>query len=171
MELDPVEVELAGSGRVVTGLGLRRREAFAVAGSNAEGKSTFLHAVVAGADDHVAGDGRELLVSVNGIARAEANEQGLVGADVSLFFRSLPPGLSGEPRAAYGWGSGSLVMAHKIQAALRAAVPLLILDEDRAATNLLVPGCLQSAEVTPLSALLATRREALGRWACSSPRT
>jgi len=53
-------------------------------------------------------------------------------------------------------------MAQKIQAALRATVPLLILDEDRSATNLLVPGCLQSGEVTPLSTLLATRREALG---------
>ncbi|HOI12663.1 MAG TPA: ABC-ATPase domain-containing protein [Methanoculleus sp.] len=168
-ELDPVEVELAGSGRVVTGLGLRRREAFAVAGSNAEGKSTFLHAVIAGEDDHAAGDGRELLVSVDGVARAEANEQGLVGADVSLFFASLPPGLSGDPRAAYGWGSGSLVMAQKIQAVLRAAAPLLILDEDRSATNLLVPGCLQSGEVTPLSTLLATRREAFGETSMQLP--
>ncbi|MDK2915755.1 MAG: hypothetical protein PWR25_312 [Euryarchaeota archaeon] len=164
-ELDPVEVELAGSGRIVTGLGLRRREVFAVAGSNAEGKSTFLHAVVAGEDDHAAGDGRELLVSVNGVTRAEVNEQELVGADVSLFFGSLPPGLTGSPRVAYGWGSGSLVMAQKIQAALRAASPLLLLDEDRSAMNLLVPGCLQSGEVTPLSTLLATRREALGETA------
>lgn len=161
-ELDPVEVELAGSGRVVTGLGLRRREVFAVAGSNAEGKSTFLHAIIAGQDDHAAGDGREDLVSVNGIARAEAGERYLAGADVSLFFRSLPPGIGGEPRAAFGQGSGSLVMAHEIRTALSAAAPLLILDEDRAATNLLVPGCLQSGEVTPLSTLLATRREALG---------
>jgi hypothetical protein len=46
-------------------------------------------------------------------------------------------------------------MAHKIQAALRAAAPLLILDEDRSATNLLVPGCLQSGEVTPLDILIA----------------
>jgi predicted ABC-class ATPase len=163
--LDPVEVELAGSGRVVTGLGLRRREAFAVAGSNAEGKSTFLHAVVAGQDDHAAGDGRELLVSVEGVARAEAGERDLAGADVSLFFKSLPPGLSGTPRAAFGRGSGSLVMAEEFQAAVRAAAPLLILDEDRSATNLLVPGCLQSGEVTPLSTLLATRREALGETA------
>lgn len=161
-ELDPIEVELEGSGRVVTGLGLRRREVFAVVGSNAEGKSTLLQAIVAGQDDHAAGDGRELLISVNGVVGAEANEQELVGADVSLFFRSLPPGLSGDPRAAYGRGSGSLVMAEKIQAALRAAAPLLIIDEDRAATNLLVPGCLQSGEVTPLSTLLATRRQAVG---------
>ncbi|WP_342770799.1 MULTISPECIES: P-loop domain-containing protein [unclassified Methanoculleus] len=164
-ELDPVEVEVAGSGRTITGLGLRRREAFAVAGSNAEGKSTFLHAVIAGQDDHAAGDGREFLVSVDGVTRAEAGERYLAGADVSLFFHSLPPGVSGGPRAATGQGSGSLVMAHEIQTALRAASPLLILDEDRAATNLLVPGCLQSGEVTPLSTLLAVRREAFGETA------
>lgn len=161
-ELDPVEVELAGSGRVVTGLALRRREVFAVAGSNAEGKSTFLHALIAGEDDHAAGDGRELLVSVDGIARAEVGERYLAGADVGLFFRSLPPGMAGSPRSASGQGSGSLVMAQEIQAALSAAVPLLLLDEDRSATNLLVPGCLQSGDVTPLSTLLAVRREALG---------
>jgi len=161
-ELDPVEVELAGSGRVVTGLGIRRGEVFAVAGSNAEGKSTLLHAVIAGQDDHAAGDGRELLVSVNGVARADAGERGLSGADVSLFFSRLPPGVGGEPRAAFGQGSGSLVMAHEIQTALRTAAPLLILDEDRAATNLLVPGCLQGDGVTPLATLLATRREVFG---------
>jgi len=162
LELDPVEVELAGSGRVVTGLGLQRREVFAVAGSNAEGKSTFLHAVIAGQDDHAAGDGRELLVSLGGIAQAEAGERHLDRADVSLFFGRLPPGIDGHPGAASGQGSGSLVMAHEIQTALSAGVPILILDEDRSATNLLVPGCLQSGEVTPLSTLLATRREALG---------
>ena len=164
-ELDPVEVELAGSGRTVTGLGVRRREVFAVAGSNAEGKSTFLHALIAGEDDHAAGDGREGLVSVNGIARAEAGERYLAGADVSLFFSRLPPGFSGNPEAATGQGSGSLVMAHEIRTALFAAVPLLILDEDRSATNLLVPGCLQGDGVMPLATLLATRREALGETA------
>jgi len=164
-ELDPIEVELAGSGRVVTGLGVRRGEVFAIAGSNAEGKSTLLHAVVAGQDDHAAGDGREFLVSVNGVTRAEAGERGLAGADVSLFFSRLPPGVGGEPGAAFGQGSGSLVMAHEIQTALRTAAPLLILDEDRAATNLLVPGCLQDDGVTPLSTLLATRREVFGETA------
>ncbi|NLA39673.1 MAG: hypothetical protein GX882_09950 [Methanomicrobiales archaeon] len=161
-ELDPVEVELAGSGRTVTGLSIRRGEAFAIAGSNAEGKSTLLHAVIAGQDDHAAGDGRDLLVSVNGVVRADASERGLFGADVSLFFSRLPPGVGGDPRAAFGQGSGSLVMAHEIQTALRVGSPLIILDEDRAATNLLVPGCLQGDEVTPLATLLATRREAFG---------
>ncbi|MCC7564939.1 MAG: hypothetical protein KO206_01490 [Methanomicrobiaceae archaeon] len=164
-ELDPIEVEVQGSGRIVTGLGLRRREIFAITGSNAQGKSTLLEGVVAGQDDHAAGDGREYLVSVRGIARAEAGGRYLAGADVSLFFRSLPPGLAGEPEYIYGQGSGSLVMAHEIQTALRKGAPLLIFDEDRAATNLLIPSCLHTGEVTPLSTLVATRREAFGETA------
>lgn len=160
--LDPIEIELPGSSKIVTGLGIQRGEAFAIAGSNAEGKSTLLHAVIAGQDDHAVGDGRELLVSVNGVARADASERGLYGADVSLFFSRLPPGVGGDPKVAFGQGSGSLVMAHEIQTALRVGAPILILDEDRAATNLLVPGCLQGDEVTPLATLLATRREVFG---------
>ena len=105
-ELDPVEVELAGSGRVVTGLGIRRREVFAVAGSNAEGKSTLLHAVIAGRDDHAAGDGRELLVSDNGVAGL-VRATDLSGADVSLFFSRLPPGV-GRTRAPSARGAGRL---------------------------------------------------------------
>jgi len=31
---------------------------FAVAGSNAQGKITFLEGIIAGMDDHAAGDGR-----------------------------------------------------------------------------------------------------------------
>ncbi len=161
-DLKPIEIEVAGTGEVITGLGIRRREVFAVAASNAEGKSTFLHAVSAGVDDHAAGDGREYLVSVPGIAGAEASERDLAGADVSLFFKSLPPGIGGTPRAVYGRGSGSVVMAHEFQTAVRKQAPLLIFDEDRSATNLLVPGCLQSGEVTPLATLLADRRDLLG---------
>jgi predicted ABC-class ATPase len=41
-ELDPTELELLASNRTVTGLGIRKREVFAIAGSNAQGKTTFL---------------------------------------------------------------------------------------------------------------------------------
>ena len=105
--------------------------------------------------------GWRLLVSVNGVAgrmRASGDSSGRMSASSSLGSRPA----SGDPRAAFGQGSGSLVMAHEIQTALRIGSPLIIIDEDRAATNLLVPGCLQGDEVTPLATLLATRREVLG---------
>ncbi|HJX55321.1 MAG TPA: P-loop domain-containing protein [Methanoregula sp.] len=164
-ELAPLELELAASNRTVTGLGIRKREVFAVAGSNAQGKSTFLDGIIAGVDDHAAGDGRELVVTVRGLCTAEAATCQLAGADVSMFFSALPPGMEGTARAAYGMGSGSMTMAHQVQAAVVRGAPLLIIDEDRAAPNLLVRSCLQTGEITPLSEILARDRGKMGETA------
>jgi hypothetical protein len=161
-ELSPVEYELPASGRVVTGLGIRQREVFAVAGSNAQGKTTFLEAVLAGVDNHARGDGRECIVTVRGIRTAEAMNCELAGADVSMFFSGLPPGIDGTVNAAYGMGSGSMTMASLVQTAIAGSAPLLIIDEDRAAPNLLVNSCLQTEEITPLARILATDRDRMG---------
>jgi len=161
-ELLPVEIELPASRRIVTGLGIRRREVLAVAGSNAQGKTTFLEGIIAGMDDHAAGDGRELIVTVRGVQVAEATGGELAGADVSMFFSALPPGMEGTVRAAYGAGSGSMTMAAMVQDAVSRKAPLLIIDEDRAAANLLARSCLQGDEVTPLSEILMHDRIRMG---------
>ena len=150
------------SNRTVTGLGIKRREVFAVAGSNAQGKTTFLEGIIAGMDDHAAGDGRELVVTVNGLCTAEAVNCEPAGADVSMFFSALPPGMDGTARAACGMGSGLMTMACQVQGAVVRGAPLLIIDEDRAAPNLLVRSCLQTGEVTPLSEILAHDRGKIG---------
>jgi uncharacterized protein len=142
--LIPLELELAASNRTVIGLGIRQREVFAVAGSNAQGKTTFLEGIIAGMDDHAAGDGRELVVTVTGLRTAEATPGRLAAADVSMFFSALPPGMDGTPQAASGMGSGSMTMACQVQEAIARGAPLLIIDEDRAAPNLLVRSCLQT---------------------------
>jgi len=161
-ELQPVELELPASNGMVTGLGIRAREVFAVAGSNAQGKTTFLEGVIAGMDDHANGDGREHVVTVRGVRSAEAMNCGLSGADVSMFFSALPPGVSGTVTAAHGRGSGSMTMAQQVGDAVRSHAPLLIIDEDRAAPNLLVRSCLQTEEITPLSEILAHDRGRMG---------
>ncbi|MBP2146420.1 putative ABC-class ATPase [Methanofollis sp. W23] len=160
--LEPVEVELPASGRVVTGLGIRRREALVISGSNAQGKTTLIQAIRAGEDDHAPGDGRELAVTVRGARTAEAGGLDLHGADVSLFFHRLPPGMTGTTKAAFGQGSGSMTMAMQFAAAIREEAPLIVVDEDRAAANLLVASCLQEEDVTPLARILAGDREVLG---------
>jgi len=165
-EIGPIEVELPASGRRVTGLGIRQREVLAIAGSNAQGKTTLMNAIRAGEDDHAEGDGREPVVTVRGARVAETGGQYLSGADVSLFFRSLPPGMSGTPKAAFGQGSGSMTMAVQVAAAVREGAPLLLIDEDRAAANLLVRSTLQEEDVTPLSEILTERPEALRSTAC-----
>jgi len=164
-ELGPVEIELPASHTIITGLGIKQREVFAVAGSNAQGKTTFLEGIVAGQDDHAAGDGRELIVTVRGVCGAEATGCELAGADVSMFFSALPPGMEGTVKAAYGAGSGSMTMAAEIQDAVARSAPLLIIDEDRAAANLLAKSCLQGDEVTPLAEILAGNRGKLKKTA------
>jgi uncharacterized protein len=160
--LEPVELELPASNRAVTGLGIRKREVFAVAGSNAQGKTTFLEGILAGMDDHAPHDGRELVVTVRGACSAGSTTMGLAGADISMFFSALPPGVSGTVKGAFGTGSGSMTMASQVQDAVTRRAPLLIIDEDRAAPNLLVKSCLQKEEVTPLSEILAHHRERMG---------
>ncbi len=164
-ELQPLELDLAASNQRITGLGIRKREVFAVAGSNAQGKTTFLEGIIAGMDDHAAGDGRESVVTVHGLCTAEATNCLLAGADVSMFFSALPPGMEGTAQAAYGMGSGSMTMASMVQRAVVQGAPLLIVDEDRAAPNLLVRSCLQTGEVTPLSEILAGDRGKMGETA------
>ena len=161
-ELDPVEIELPASNRMVTGLGIRKREVLAITGSNAQGKTTFLEGILAGMDDHAPHDGRELAVTVRSTCIAESTNMGLAGADISMFFHSLPPGVSGTIHAVHGMGSGSMTMASRVQNAVARHAPLLIIDEDRAAPNLLVKSCLQKEEITPLSEILSREREKMG---------
>jgi len=161
-ELEPVEIALPASNRTVTGLGIRKKEILAVAGSNAQGKSTFLEGILAGMDDHAPRDGREDVVTVKGARIAESSGIGLAGADISMFFHALPPGVSGTVRSVHGIGSGSMSMAHQVQNAVTCHAPLLIIDEDRAAPNLLVKSCLQDGNITPLCEILARNRDRMG---------
>jgi uncharacterized protein len=165
VELGPVELELPASNRSVTGLGIRKREVLAIAGSNAQGKTTFLEGILAGMDDHAPHDGRELVVTARGACSAESTNMGLAGADISMFFHALPPGVSGTIHSVHGMGSGSMTMAQQIQSAVAHHAPLLIIDEDRAAPNLLVKSCLQKEEITPLSEILGRQREKMGETA------
>ena len=157
----PIEVDLPCSNETITGLGIRRGEILAITGSNAEGKTTFLEGILAGEDDHAPGDGREHLVTVPGTTTAEAGAEEMRGDDISLFFSKLPPGVDGPPKQVFGKGSGSMVMAAKIQRAIRRKCPILLLDEDRCSSNLLVPCSTHDGGVIPFSTIIAQDRDRL----------
>lgn len=161
-ELMPVEMELMASGGVVSGLGIRKKEIFAVTGSNAEGKSTFLQTVRSGFDDHLRGDGRCFVVTKTNLMSAESAEEDISGSDISLFFKNLPPGISGTPKCVTGRGSGSMGMAAMFSKALLKKSSIIIIDEDKSATNLLIPNCMQSEDVVPLSVICKDNRQKLG---------
>jgi len=161
-ELSPVEVMLAGSNQTVSGLGIKRGEIFAITGSNAEGKSTLLNAIQAGVDDHAPGDGREVLVTVPGGFSPDASGIELKGADLRPFFGGIPPGMSGSPDSVCGQGSGSASMAYRISDALRREAPYIVIDEDRAAQNLMVPCYMSHSKIRSLAFLLAEDRTVFG---------
>ena len=99
----------------------------------------MLQAILSGVDDHAPGDGREGLVTKPGGSLIDVTNIELKGADLSPFFSSIPPGMSGSSVSASGQGSGSASMAHRFNEALRKECLYCIIDEDRAAQNLVVP--------------------------------
>ncbi len=130
-----LRVELEARGRLYTGMGVPRGFTV-VTGHVFHGKTTLLEAIAAGVYNHVPGDGRELVVSVRSLAWVEAEDGRLVkNRDISPLVHRLP---RGDPaRFTTSDASGATSMAASIVEALEAGAELLLVDEDRAATNLL----------------------------------
>ncbi|WP_432534976.1 P-loop domain-containing protein [Kineococcus arenarius] len=131
-----VAVELPHRG-TVTGMGVPEGVTVVV-GGGFHGKSTLLAALVAGVHDHVPGDGRELVVTVADAAAVRAEDgRAVTRVDVGAFVTGLPGGL--DPRDfTTADASGSTSQAAAVVEAVEAGSRLLLVDEDTAATNLMV---------------------------------
>ncbi|PRY12131.1 ABC-ATPase domain-containing protein [Kineococcus rhizosphaerae] len=131
-----VEVDLPHAGRV-PGMGLPTGVSVVV-GGGFHGKSTLLRALEAGVHDHVPGDGRELVVTDPGAAAIRAEDgRAVTRVDVGAFVSGLPGGL--DPRDfSTADASGSTSQAAATLEALEAGARVLLVDEDTAATNLMV---------------------------------
>ncbi|MDA0841141.1 MAG: ABC-ATPase domain-containing protein [Planctomycetota bacterium] len=130
-----LEFELPGLG-IVKGLGIPQGVTV-VTGGPYHGKSTLLSAIEEGIKNHIPGDGRELLVSDPCAIRTEAEEGRIIQqVDLSPFLHNLPSHVDlFQFNSEYA--SGSTSQAANIIEALNAGVRLLLIDEDRAATNLM----------------------------------
>ncbi|MCD6340584.1 MAG: ABC-ATPase domain-containing protein, partial [Desulfurococcales archaeon] len=130
-----VTIELP-SGKVVEGMALPEGLTV-VTGGGYHGKTTLLEALQEGIYDHIAGDGREYVVSRKYTALVKAEDGRIVShVDISSFISRLP---SGEDTADYVSldASGSTSMAASISEAIEAGAEVLLIDEDTSATNLL----------------------------------
>ncbi|NYI07259.1 ABC-ATPase domain-containing protein [Allostreptomyces psammosilenae] len=131
-----VEVELPNRGRVA-GMGLPEGVTLVV-GGGFHGKSTLLRALERGVYDHVPGDGRELVVSLPRTAKVRAEDGRRVeGVDVSAFVDHLPTGADTRTFRTDN-ASGSTSQAAALVEAVEAGARLLLIDEDTAATNLMI---------------------------------
>lgn len=135
---DPLRVEFTCPNRgVVTGMGIPSGITLIVGGGY-HGKSTLLKAIELGVYNQIPDDGRELVVTNPAAVKIRAEDgRSVVGVDISPFVNQLPQGRStthfSTPNA-----SGSTSQATNIIEALEAGVQVLLVDEDTAATNLMI---------------------------------
>lgn len=123
-------------GTVLEGLGIPKGLTVLV-GPAFHGKTTLLEAIGQGVFDHIPGDGRENCVSPAGTAFPCVEEDRAVRSlDLSYFLRSLPGGKSPKKFATTS-ASGATSQAASLLETLSAGTPLLLLDEDASAANLL----------------------------------
>lgn len=155
-----VTVELPHAGPV-TGMGIPEGVNLVV-GGGFHGKSTLLRALETGIWDHVPGDGRELVVSRSETVKLRAEDGRRVErVDVHAFVDHLPDG-SDTADFSTGNASGSTSQAASLCEAVEVGARVLLIDEDTAATNLMIRDArmqtLVAKDREPLTPLVDTIR-------------
>ena len=126
------EIEVAG----IKGMGIKCGVAV-ITGGGYSGKSTVLNAVSAGIYNHVEGDGRELCLTDDTAVTITAEDGRAVSAvNISPFIKWIP---GGDPLLfSTTHASGSTSQGANIMEAVSLGAKLLLIDEDRSATNFMI---------------------------------
>ena len=125
------------SGRTVTGMGIPEGLTVIVGGGY-HGKSTLLRALERGIYPHVAGDGREWVISRADVASVRAEDgRPITGDDISPFITNLPTGADTRHFTTTN-ASGSTSQAANVVEAHAAGASTLLIDEDTSATNFMI---------------------------------
>ena len=131
-----VSLDLPHRGRV-TGMGIRKGITLIVGGGY-HGKSTLLKALELGVYDHIAGDGREYVITDDTAMKIRAEDgRSIRKTDISMFINDLPNG-----KDTVGFctedASGSTYQAANVVESIEAGASLLLIDEDTSATNFMI---------------------------------
>ena len=109
-----------------------------IVGGGYHGKSTLLNAMQRGVYAHVPGDGRELVALVPDAMKVRAEDgRSVTSVDVSAFINDLPGGAETTSFSTEN-ASGSTSQAASIVEAVELGCPVLLVDEDTSATNLMI---------------------------------
>lgn len=126
------EIEVFG----VKGMGIRRGVTV-ITGGGYSGKSTLLDAISAGIYDHALGDGRELCITDDtAVSIAAEDGRSIKSLNISPFIKWLPGG--DTTKFSTDHASGSTSQAANIMEAISYGSKLLLIDEDRSATNFMI---------------------------------
>lgn len=156
-----VEIELPYRGKIC-GMGIPKGITLVVGGGY-HGKSTLLKALEQGIYQHIAGDGREYVVTADTAVKIRAEDGRAVShVDISPFINNLP---NGKDTAGFSTedASGSTSQAANVTEAVQAGAEVLLIDEDTCATNFMVRDALMqevvSGEHEPITPFTLQARE------------
>lgn len=124
----------------VSGMGIKRGVTV-ITGGGYSGKSTLLDAISAGIYSHCAGDGRELVISdPSAVGIAAEDGRSVKKLNISPFIKELPTGDTSCDTSCFSTAhaSGSTSQASNIMEAVDIGSRLLLIDEDRSATNFMI---------------------------------
>ena len=126
------EIEVCG----IKGLGIKKGVTV-ITGGGYSGKSTVLDTISAGIYDHILGDGRELCVTdISAMTISAEDGRSVKNLDISPFISRLPGG--DTEHFSTDHASGSTSQAANILEAMDAGAKLLLIDEDKSATNFMI---------------------------------
>lgn len=132
----------------VSGMGIPQGITLFVGGGY-HGKSTILQALQNGVYDHIAGDGRELVITDASAFKLRAEDgRSVTGVDISPFIKNLP-NRKDTVHFSTEDASGSTSQAANLMEALESGSSLILIDEDTSATNFMVRDDLMAQVITP----------------------
>lgn len=121
----------------VKGMGIKKGITLIVGGGY-HGKSTLLKALERGVYNHIAGDGREYVITDETALKLRAEDgRKITNTDISLFINHLPNGKDTRKFCTLD-ASGSTSQAANIIEGIEAGAKLFLIDEDTSATNFMV---------------------------------
>lgn len=165
-----VAMDLPYKGKV-TGMGIRKGVTLIVGGGY-HGKSTLLKALEAGVYPHIAGDGREYVVTDATAMKIRAEDgRSIRHTDISMFINDLP---NGKDTKAFDTedASGSTSQAANVVESIEAGAKVFLIDEDTSATNFMVRDELMQRvihrEMEPITPFIERVRELYERFGIST---
>ncbi len=126
------EIEICG----IRGMGFKKGVTV-ITGGGYSGKSTLLEAISAGIYNHIAGDGRELCITDDTAVSISAEDgRSVKNVNISPFIKWIPNG--NTQNFSTERASGSTSQAANIMEAVDFGAKMLLIDEDRSATNFMI---------------------------------
>lgn len=121
----------------IQGMGIKKGITLIVGGGY-HGKSTLLKALELGVYNHIAGDGREYVITDDTAMKIRAEDgRSIKKVDISMFINDLPNGKDTTSFCTED-ASGSTSQAANVVEGIEAGTKLLLIDEDTSATNFMI---------------------------------